>query len=175
MTESLHVREAVAADGDAIGEAHAAAWLVAYTHIFDPDFLTAAAESRRRGWPGAIRHHLVPPNILLVGALGDRVVAFAHAMPFAPDLAEINGFYCHPDAWGTGIAAALMTHTEGALAENFGAVFLWTLRDAARARRFYEKAGFGLTGNERPEPLTDWATGIVVRRPAVEYQKRLRP
>jgi GNAT superfamily N-acetyltransferase len=176
MTVSLHVREAVAADGDEIGEAHAAAWLAAYDHIFAADFLESAAESRRRGWPSVIRHLLAPPNIVLVGVLAGRVVAFSHATPAtAPDMAEINGFYCHPDAWGSGTAAALMTQTEAVLADGCSAVFLWTLRDAARARRFYEKAGFHLTGNERDEQLTDWTTGIAVERPAVEYRTGLRP
>ena len=52
-------------------------------------------------------------------------------------------------------------------------VFLWTLRDAARARRFYEKVGFRLTGNTRAETLTNWTTGAGAERPAVEYATTL--
>ena len=166
----LRVRDAVEADGEAIGEAHAAAWLAAYSHIFESNFLVAAAESRRVGWLSAIQRHLTPPNILLVGMVADRVVAFAHAIPAtAPDRAEIAGFYCHPDAWGSGVAAVLMARTTGALADRGREAFLWTLRDAARARRFYEKVGFRLSGSTRSEALTNWATGTAVDRPAVEY------
>jgi GNAT superfamily N-acetyltransferase len=170
----MSVRIAVEADGKAIGEAHAAAWLAAYDHIFEPAFLAAAAASRRGEWPRVIGPLLVPPNVLLVGALGQRVVAFAHVSPVTVrNTAEIKGFYCHPDAWGSGVAAALMDEVRGLLAREFNDVFLWTLRDAARARRFYEKVGFRLTGGERDEPLTDWTTGVAVTRPAVEYAARL--
>jgi N-acetylglutamate synthase-like GNAT family acetyltransferase len=174
MTDRVQIREAVEGDGDAIGEAHAAAWLAAYTQIFESDSLDAAAESRRSEWPSAIRDLLAPPNILLVGAVNGRVVAFAHAAPVtAPDTAEITGFYCHPDAWGTGISAALMTQTKVALADCVRGVFLWTLRDAARARRFYAKVGFRLIGSTRAETLTNWTTGAAAARPAVEFATRL--
>lgn len=123
MTDRVQVREAVEGDGDAIGEAHAAAWLAAYTHIFESDFLDDAAESRRARWPSAIRGFLAQPSILLVGAVNERVVAFAHAVPATvPDMAELTGFYCHPDAWESGISAALMTQTKAALADRVSEV-----------------------------------------------------
>jgi predicted GNAT family acetyltransferase len=104
----------------------------------------------------------------------EQVVAFAHATPTAvPDTAEITGFYCHPAAWGTGIAVALMTRTNDELAKHFSNVILWTARDAARARRFYEKVGFQLTGNTRDEPLTNWTTGEAAECMIVEYTTSL--
>ena len=50
-------------------------------------------------------------------------------------------------------------------------VVLWTLQDAHRARSFYEKVGFRLTGREKREPLSNWLTGEAVeqhRRPVRE-------
>src|SRR4051794_23289264 len=95
MLEHLEVRAAVEGDGPAIGEAHAAAWLAAYGGIFEASFLQGAAESRRVGWPHAVRALVAAPNLLLVGTLEKRVVAFAHAVPTAaPDSAEILAFYC---------------------------------------------------------------------------------
>ena len=70
------------------------------------------------------------------------------------------GFYCHPDAWGTGIATQLMTQCLAALGGHAGEVFLWTPRDAQRARHFYEKVGFRATGQARAERLTDWVTKV---------------
>jgi GNAT superfamily N-acetyltransferase len=170
MTEGLEVRQAVEADGVAIGEAHAASWLAAYGGIFDPTFLAAAAESRRTSWPSKIRGDLSPPGLLLVGLWNGRVVAFAHSVPTAASgVAEITGFYCHPDAWGTGVSVVLMAETKRRLGDNFGQAFLWTLRDSARARRFYEKMRFDQSGGRRDQALTNWATGEAVERPAVEY------
>jgi GNAT superfamily N-acetyltransferase len=171
----VRVRAAVDTDATEIGAAHAAAWIAAYDHIFDSDFLRVAAEGRSTGWPSSIHRLLVAPNILLVGELGGRVVAFAHAAPL-PDTrtAEIVGFYCHPDAWGTGVARLLMTRAWSAVSEEADDVILWTLRDAHRARRFYEKMGFRTTGRTQLEPLTNWTDGVTVERPAVEYTASLR-
>jgi ribosomal protein S18 acetylase RimI-like enzyme len=169
------VRPALEADGEAIGEAHAEAWLAAYGEIFDHAFLIAAAEGRRTGWPRLIGELLVPPNRFLVGALDGRVVAFGHAAPTdQSSVAEIVGFYCHPAAWGSGVATALMTQLCHELEGEFERVVLWTLRDAARARRFYEKSGFARTSRERSESLTAWSSATSVSRPAVEYGRKVR-
>jgi len=173
MTRPIQVRAGVTGDADAIGQAHATAWVAAYDHIFEWEFLLAGATGRRRGWSQTIERLLQPPNVLLVGEADGRVVAFAHARPAEHGRAEVRGFYCHPYGWGSGIAALLMAKTTGVLADEFNEVFLWTLRDAARARRFYEKIGYRPTGNEREEPLTDWSTGVTVERPAVEYARTL--
>ena len=175
MADTVRVRPATASDGPAIGQAHATAWVAAYDHIFDWDFLLAAATSRRVGWPQAIDRLLGEPNVLLAGEVDGRVVAFSHARPAEGVMAEVTGFYCHPAAWGTGVAALLMDETRAALAEEHEEVVLWTLRDAARARHFYENVGFRTTGNERSEPLADWSTGVAVECPAVQYVAPLRP
>ena len=168
----IHVRDAVSSDGVGIGEAHAAAWTAAYQHIFDADFLGTAAEGRRVGWPRSIDRVLTAPNILLVAEVTGRVMGFAHAMP-APETrrAEVRGFYCHPDAWGTGVAPQLMSRCLLAVRDDADEVFLWTFRDAERARGFYEKMGYRATGQTRDEGLTDWTTGDTVERPAVEYAR----
>ena len=172
----LGVRLAVVADGDAIGNAHASAWEAAYTHIFDASFLAAAAQGRRVGWSQSIAHILTPPNVLLVGEVDGTVYAFAHAVPAGDDsqLWEILGFYAHPDAWGTGLAALLMQRTCEALTDaGCDEVVLWTHRDAQQAHRFYEKAGFAPTGNARTAQLTDWGSAAAVDCPEVEYGKRI--
>ena len=74
---------------------------------------------------------------------------------------------------GNRISAALMTQTKAVLADRVREVFLWTLRDAARARRFSEKVGFRVTGNTRAETFTNWTTGAAAERPAVEYATTL--
>ena len=164
----IRVRNATATDGEEIGEAHAQAWVAAYDHIFDPEFLRAAAEGRRTGWPRSMHRLLAAPNILLVGEVDGRVMGFAHATP-SPEArrAGLRGFYCHPDAWGTGIATRLMNQCLLALSDNAEEVFLWTPHDAQRARHFYEKVGFCATGRVRAERLTDWTTSGVVECPAV--------
>jgi GNAT superfamily N-acetyltransferase len=170
----IGVRPAVASDADAIGDAHAESWLAAYAGIFDREFLVGAAESRRTGWRNLIDHLLAPPNVLLVGELEEHVVAFGHAAPSGePRTVEVCGFYAHPAAWGSGVATALMQELLVVAGTGFDTSMLWTFRQAARARRFYEKVGYTLTGRERAEDLMDWSTGATVARPAVQFARSL--
>ena len=88
-------------------------------------------------------------------------------------MAEIYGFYSHPVAWGSGLASELLAETCSRFAMHSDRVILWTLREAARARRFYEKSGFELTGGQRVETLSEWTTDASAEAPAVEYAKSL--
>src|SRR5689334_2802297 len=109
----LFVRPATTDDGPAIGEAHGASWQAAFEHILDSEFLERAATGRRQGWPFAIARVLAPPNLVLAAGFGERVLAFSHSGPADDGRAalEIFAFYCHPHAWGSGLAAALMRET----------------------------------------------------------------
>ena len=83
---------------------------------------------------------------------------------------EIFAFYCHPVAWGTGMADALMRDTCAALSTRATRAVLWTPNEAHRARRFYERYGFTLTGRTRAERLSDWQpTPTYDEVAAVEY------
>jgi hypothetical protein len=53
----IEIRQADAADGDALGEIHAAAWEVAYAPFFSADF---AARDRRTRWHGLIAGSRLP-------------------------------------------------------------------------------------------------------------------
>ena len=64
--------------------------------------------------------------------------------------AEIYGLYVHPDRWGEGLGWALLQAACRALLERgYRDVSLWTMRDNARARRFYERAGLGWDGQTK--------------------------
>ena len=114
-------------------------------------------------------------GVLLVGELDGEVMAFAHAGPAReePALAEIYGFYSHPASWGSGLASLLQGEICARLADRWPRVVLWTHRDAGRARRFYEKSGFALTGGQKIETYSDWIGDASVQAPVVEYGKAL--
>jgi GNAT superfamily N-acetyltransferase len=152
------VRVATERDGPAIGEVHAASWLAAYARILDPEFLERAATGREQGWQFAMSRVLVPSNLVLVAGYEDRISGFSHSGPTddGSDALEIFAFYCHPQSWGSGLADALMHETCGVLSTAAHRALLWTPREAHRARRFYERTGFRLTGRTRTEELNDW-------------------
>jgi GNAT superfamily N-acetyltransferase len=152
------VRLAKAEDGPAIGEVHAAAWQLGFGHMLGGEFLERAAAGRLNGWQYAITHVLALSNLVLVAGRDTHVLAFSQSgQPDDGDAGlEIFAFYCHPVAWGTGMADALMQDTRAVLSTRARRAVLWTPNEAHRARRFYERCGFTRTGRTRSEPLSDW-------------------
>jgi ribosomal protein S18 acetylase RimI-like enzyme len=60
---------------------------------------------------------------------------------------ELYGLYVTPAWWSTGAGRGLMGTVLAALAEaGYHAAVLWVLTDNARARRFYQRAGFTADG-----------------------------
>ena len=78
--------------------------------------------------------------------------------------AEIVALHTLKRVWGRGIGRALVDAALKDMTENgfFGAK-LWVFKDNIRARKFYEKCGFTLTGHER-ESWYDRAMEVQYRR-----------
>lgn len=167
------IRVAERDDADGITDVQVASWRAGYAHVFPESVLYADDfDSSRRafwtGWRFSPGHRLT----VAVDPTDDRVVGFSS---FGPERerargftgrGELYAFYAHPDAWGSGVAAALMEHTEERLrAEAFEAAVLWVLDDNPRARRFYERHGWAATGIAADLEIR----GTTV--PEVEYRK----
>ncbi len=161
----IEVRVAGPADGEALGEIHAAGWAAAYAGFFAPEFAARNVEDRRVRWHKRIADG---EGTILLAEFDGRPLALSWYLPsrMRDGLGEINGFYGHPDGWGSGVAPALMTETLSRLqTEGFSRVHLWTLRDTPRSRRFYAKCGFTETGATR---LLDFGDGNPLIQ--VEYE-----
>ncbi|OEJ29198.1 GNAT family N-acetyltransferase [Streptomyces agglomeratus] len=162
----IEVRHAGPNDGHVLGEIHAAAWEVAYAPFFEPEFAARAVQSRRTRWHERIADGR---GTILLAVVDDRPLALSVFLPSETrhGLAEICSFYSHPDGWGSGVAAALMTGTLRRLREDgFARVHLWTLRDTPQSRRFYTKCGFTETGAAR---AFDFGDGNALDQ--VEYER----
>ena len=62
-------------------------------------------------------------------------------------VAELYALYVRPAWWSTGTGRALMDRVLArSAAAGYSSITLWVLRDNARARRFYERAGFAPDG-----------------------------
>jgi GNAT superfamily N-acetyltransferase len=67
---------------------------------------------------------------------------------------RLERLYVRPRAWGTGVAQALHAAALAALrAQGATTASLWCLVENARARRFYERQGWRLNGEERVVPF----------------------
>jgi GNAT superfamily N-acetyltransferase len=161
----ISTRLATSADGAAVGEIHAASWGAAYAPLFPEVVAREGIESRKVRWHRRLADDV---GLVMLGFVGDRPLAMSWSVPSEtrPGFAEIYSFYTHPDGWGSGVSAALMTSTLQRLrADRFDRVHLWTLRDTPQSRRFYLKSGFTETGATQTR---DFGDGNPL--PQVEYE-----
>lgn len=178
---TVEVRDARPADADAIADLHVRAWRVGYRGVVPDQILDHPDHERRRHerWQHRLTHGPPeggdPENRIFAGVVRERVLGFGHAGREAGPhreagratvvRGEIYGFYVHPDAWGTGVADALMAACLGELRARFASAVVWTLRDTPRSRRFYERTGWTLQTDaagrplEAPFPLTELPGG----------------
>jgi GNAT superfamily N-acetyltransferase len=75
---------------------------------------------------------------------GYLLVTFVFSLEHGGLMAEIDEFFVHPEQRSSGVGAALLTEAERALSNsNLVRLQLQLGAENARARRFYERHGFG--------------------------------
>jgi len=154
------IRAATLADARAMAQIHVDGWRAAYRGQM-PDALldSLSVEQRTEHRRKDIETPRSPEHRNWVAEDDGRVVAFAITGPSrdagtSPDVAELFAIYAAPTRWGTGAGRALLGHVLDDLrARRVAAVTLWVLDTNARARRFYEIAGFATDGAEKVEPF----------------------
>jgi ribosomal protein S18 acetylase RimI-like enzyme len=190
----IEIRPATAADEPIISQIRRETWLAAYAQIIDPaviDRVTAPRDSASAGprpertslvavaSPGAgvadadvvVGYAFFGPersvdSAAAVGAAGSGVKPSALTPAgLAGDTGEMYALYVAPAQWSTGAGRALTDATlDGLRAAGYRRAVLWTLIANARARRFYEKAGF----------VPDGATNVLASLGGVEELRYAR-
>jgi GNAT superfamily N-acetyltransferase len=142
------IRLATGADTAGVAEVHVRSWQAAYRdHLPDRVLDGLSVERRALFWRSFVDAGR-PGEHLFVVVEDDSVTGFAHAGvcrdPAAPpNTGEISSIYLVPEVWGTGLGRALMqTCVDQMTADGHRAAVLWVLVTNARARRFYEAAGW---------------------------------
>ncbi|MEV4939365.1 GNAT family N-acetyltransferase [Streptomyces zaomyceticus] len=145
----MPMREAHPEDAAAIAAVHVLSWRAAYRDLLPGPFLDSLdIEERAAGW----RARLTAPDrptVLVATGSGGRVRAFScfrawRGEEFDPGTtAELAALYSLPEVWGTGVGRALLSESTRALVTaGFRTAALWVFAGNARARRFYEAAGW---------------------------------
>lgn len=128
----------------AVSRIYEESWKFAYRGVIPQAYLDAIPIGRwaaGRDWEGS-----------LVLEEGGRLIGTARTGPSRwpkyPDFGELVSLYLLPEFMGRGYGRALLAAAMEALAgQGYRDVLLWTLEGNLRARRFYEKAGFTLSGD----------------------------
>lgn len=157
--QAIVVRPIRSEDEDAVVNLNVMAWKVGFKGVMDDTYLDAKDPSTAQR-PSALLEG--KPNLVeLVAVLGDEPIAWLASYPTededldAEKVFEIKDCYTHPDHWRRGAARLLIQSLWDQLkGSQWEAVVLWTPRDAARSRIFYESVGFALDGGTK-----DWNYG----------------
>ncbi len=179
----INVRSVQPGDAPAMGRVHADAWKVGYAHIFPTSFIESIDPAQRAEmWEQRITSGEVdgagaengPSSMTAVGELDGELLALCTYGPYrpvdgvddegaSPELCELWGLNVHPDAWGTGLAQAMMAWTLAGLAADHPepTAVLWVLTDNGRGRRFYEKEGWAADGASQDLTIGDATVGEV--------------
>jgi ribosomal protein S18 acetylase RimI-like enzyme len=167
----IEIRPGSLADAPTIAQVRRESWLAAYDGIIAAPLIDrATAAGGTIATPPPYRRTLVAvagdhPAVIGYASFGpERTVASvfpsqpspAGAGPASPALTpagragqagELYALYVTPAWWSAGAGRALMGAVLAALeAERYRHVVLWVLADNARARRFYDRAGFAPDG-----------------------------
>jgi GNAT superfamily N-acetyltransferase len=154
------IRAAVVDDARAIAQIHVDGWRAAYRGqmpdaLLDGLSVDQRTEQRRKD----LATPRSPEHRTWVAEEDGRIVAFAITGPSrdedaAAGVAELFAIYAKPARWGTGAGRAMLAHVLADLrGRGLPAVTLWVLDTNARARRFYEAAGFAADGGEKSQPF----------------------
>jgi GNAT superfamily N-acetyltransferase len=171
----VRIRTATPDDAAAIAAVHVASWQATYRGVFPDEVLDGPdlPADRLRLWERLLGADRPPGHAAWVAEVDGDVVAFAGVRPSGDDDAEAGtgqvwGIYALREAWGTGVGRALLTTAVDALRDaGFRSATLWVLDSNARARRFYERAGFAPDGTTQPDTLA----GVVITE--VRYRRAL--
>ncbi|WP_327254023.1 GNAT family N-acetyltransferase [Streptomyces sp. NBC_01244] len=168
----LRIREMTEPDIDAVAAVRMSAWRHAYAGLMPQAYLdgldaAAFAEQRRAAFadPSGVVSNLVAegPDGAVLGWAAFGPATSTDPEGTAPDEGELYALYARPDVIGTGVGRTLLT--EVLRRAPYPAVRLWVVEGNARARRFYERAGFLPDGGE----LVEYADGSPV--PELRYRR----
>ena len=143
------IRPAKQTDAQALGAVYCLGWQEGYLGLMPQFFLDALTAENCAPKPD----HIAPDRRLVAEVDGEVVgtVTFGKGRDSDSDgLAEIYSLYVLPDHWGRGQGRDLLrAAAEKLKGQGYPGLYLWTLRDNARACAFYEHLGMQMTGKER--------------------------
>lgn len=131
---------------------HRASAHTGFAHIFPPEAAPPTYEedlSRWEFWLGPDRERGRRAYVATTGARLVGVVLVGPD-PDEPEAGHLARLYVHPACWGRGVGTRLYTTAVRDLAaRGFPEATLWVLEANTRARHWYERLGWRLTGKRK--------------------------
>lgn len=129
-----------------IGKVYCESWKAAYRDLLPQSYLDGLTPENCM--PDAVSEEDI------VWEEQGNICGICHIQPARSRDSEVWGelvsLYLLPEKWGCGCGSQLLQSALCKLKKRgFENVCLWVLKDNGRARRFYEKHGFAVSGKER--------------------------
>jgi L-amino acid N-acyltransferase YncA len=147
---SIALRLARPEDARPIAEVHVGSWRHAYRGLLPEGYLDRlSVDEREASWREALATGSAGA---VVAEAEGRIVGFASFGPSrdedaAEGVGEVPAIYVEPEVLGTGVGRSLLAEAAARLRDaGFRRATLWVLEANARARRFYEHAGWAWDG-----------------------------
>ena len=174
------IRSASTADAAQISAVMRDSWFAAYDGIIAPALIDQATAPD--GGARIRQSFRLRPWQKMIAAVDDGIVGYASfgperdvldtpwPYPLTPagsdgQVAELYALYVHPAWWSTGTGRALMDHVLAKVCvAGYACITLWVLEANARARRFYQRAGFTPDGTRHVLDDLGGVTEIRYRR-----------
>lgn len=167
------IRPATTDDAAEIARIHVEAWRAAYAGHMPDEFLRGlSVVDRRQAWERTLAAGTATVFVVLVGVevAGFAIVGASRDDDAGPGTGELHAINLDPAHWHSGLGRPLLEHAVTALRElGYRDATLWVLAANARARRFYERAGWVPDGTARVETTT----GGAVELAEVRYRRTL--
>ena len=159
MAGQITTRQATIDDAEALARLHVRSWQWAYRGQLPDEFLDRMPETmdRRIEARRAQLADLPPDYRVWIAEQAGQMVGFAVTEPsrdadVPPSTGELSMIYLEQEAAGKGVGRALLAHAvEDLRQRGYAQAMLWVLETNARARRFYEAAGWRVDGASKTE------------------------
>ncbi|WP_328874836.1 GNAT family N-acetyltransferase [Streptomyces sp. NBC_00287] len=153
---NLRIRQMSLADCDRVAEIRVGGWRSAYRGLMPQPYLDglSVTEDAERHRTRLTQGH--GTRVDLIAERNGGTVGWACHGPYREgdtrtEDAELYALYVDPGQYGAGIGRALLRESiRRCTAAGHPRMLLWVLKENARARRFYEQAGFRPDGAEEP-------------------------
>ena len=151
LSSDVRVARATVEDAELCFRIARAAAVAGYRHVFPPDVYEFPADAIRTDWISALTNPDGETYIAFEDDEAVGVVSVSHGV--------LQTLYVTPEFWSRGIGSTLHDIALDRLHEtNVQEARLWTLTENHRARAFYERRRWSLTGRTRvvlypPHPI----------------------
>ena len=165
--DNVKFRKAIPGDEQVLAYIQTESWKAAFVDILSPEELERCTnlEKAEQMYHNVLRRDGCNMAIEFVDGKPHCIVAWGkNRCDLGDTVGELICIHSLQNNWAKGYGSAMMEFVLAQLQQaQYESVILWVFEDNTRARKFYEKHGFELTGQKKP------ANGIA----ELMYKKRL--